>query len=423
MYQAIYKALKVVKNDKKSLISFLFASAIPQILNFLIFSKLSKGLIVETFATYNYLFYLINFGAVFIFFGQQDTVIRFFLTESKVIAFNRLFKVLSNIFVINLFFSLVLYYIFNSEISKVGDYKDFFKVYFLLFFVIFFICLDSINRQILIIENKAKEFILISLFSYVSYFFIINFAILEEINYIIYFSPGIPSVLFGIGTFLIFYKKIRFYFENLEIRKFSFFYLEMFNKTTIFSFLSIVSIYVANVIIIYILKSSGSSSLVAEFATFQQIFTIVLFVPNINQKLIMREISKINFEFDSIGVRNILKYNIKFVLIQTFFFSILVFIINKEFNFYPYVDDIGYLLIFINLIVHTFSLVPSSLWLIYNKLELGFYLNFIFIFIIFLFVSILIFFSVLTYHNLLFVYIIGYSILAYFTSLFKSKLL
>lgn len=423
MYKTLFKALEVIKNDKKTLISFLFASAIPQILNFLIFSKLSKGLNVETFATYNYLFYLMNLGAIFIFMGQQDTLIRFFLTESKVVSFNRLFKVLTNIFVINLFFSLVLYYIFNSEISKVDDYKDFFKVYFLLFFAIFFICLDSINRQILIIENKAKEFIVISLFSYIVYFFVIKFAILEEINYLIYFSPGIPAVLFGVGTFFIFCKKIIFYFAHLKIEKYSFFYVEMFNKTTIFSFFSILSIYVANVIIIYILKSSGSSALIAQFATFQQIFTIVLFVPNINQKLVMRDISRINFQLDSTAVLNILKYNIIFVLVQTIFFSIIVFIINKQFNFYPYVDDVGYLLIFINLIIHVFSLVPSSLWLIYNKLEFGFYLNFIFIFIIFLLISILVFCSQLTYHNLLFVYIIGYSILAYFTSLFKSKLL
>jgi hypothetical protein len=378
---------------------------------------ISVKLNLTNFNTYSHINNTINLSAVFILLGQQDLLSRSFLKDDIKLAAINYAKVIWNTVIINfLVASVVFYYLRNYFINITNGWA-------IIYILIFFLAIDGVNKILLIVKNKPWQFFFFNLSSYLIYYFLVQNALDNANLNWIFLSFCFPSIIFS-GLILIFNSKF-FYsmYSKFNISYLNFFYFSTINKTSIFSYSSLLLVYLSNFSFFAILKHFGEAITLAQFSSYNQLFTLLLFFPNLYQKYIFRKLGAFDISSESESIKKLIDEGLKFIIAISFLIFAIIFLSNYFFNFFPYIGTFYYILVFANLVLYLFSLAPSGLWLLSNNMNYSFILNLSFFITLLSGILILVLIEALNFTNILLIYFFAYLILFNKTKSFTWKIL
>ncbi len=401
----------------KLLLIFVISNSIPQLFNVFVYHLLSVKLDLMHFNLYNHFNYTINLSAVFILLGQQDLLSRSFLRDDLKVAASRYAKVLWNTLVINLIVTWIIFsYLRNDFINMSNSWLY-------IFLSIFTLAIDGVNKLLLIIKNKPWQFFLINIISYILYYFLVQNALNNKNLNFIFLSFSIPAFISSILILLINFNKIVKLSLIIDYNIFKPFYFSTINKISLFSFSSTLLVYFSSFSFFAILKYFGEARTLAQYSSYIQLFTILLFIPNLYQKFIFRQLGSYEIPNESKSIKKLITEGSRFIVIISLFIFAIIFIANMTLNFFPYLDKFYYILILANLILYLFSLAPSGLWLLSNKMNYSFILNLNFFITLISGILILVYIEALSFTNILLLYFLAYLLHLKKTKFYTWKIL
>jgi hypothetical protein len=403
--------------SNKSLLILVVANSLPQILNVFVFHLISVKLDLTNFNTYSHINYTVNLSAVFILFGQQDLLSRSFLKDDIKVAVTNYAKVICNTLIINLLVaSVVFLYLKNDFLSIKYGWLN-------IYLLIFFVAIDGVNKAVFIVKNKPLQFLLLNLSSYSLYYFLIQNAIDNSKLSWIFMSFCFPSIIFS-GLILIFnFNFLCNVYSKFNLINLKLFYFSTINKISIFSYSSLLLVYLSNFFLFAILEHFGEAITIAQFSSYNQLFTLLLFFPNLYQKYIFRKLGSFDISGESESIKKLIHEGLKFIVVVSVFIFVIIFLGDYFFNIFPYIGNFYYFLIFANLILYLFSLAPSGLWLLSNKMNYSFIVNLYFFIILILGILLLVFIDAVNFTSILLIYFFAYLMLFNKTKIYIWKIL
>lgn len=335
-----------------------------------------KLMTVAEYGELSYILTLITTLALFSLFGGGVAVNRSFSKERE----NKVFLVSNKIFQFNIIISLIISVIILMGILVFQ--KNIVQI-FLIFLIFLLMSFNSIIEGSLYGLGEYKKLAINSSLVFLSsiifsYFLILEFKAIGALVSVLLYR----FILFCFNSYTLFKKKVIQYVAYNNLFKDSI-VLDSFKNISLPAFFS--AILVAPVMIIllkFIKKLPNGVHEIAYFSWVNQIYTIAVFFPSVLTGFL---ISKMSSDIKSSHGKLIQysKYNFLFgILLASVFFVFKPFILGWAGSDYIEKSNIAYNIMLITICLYCLNAAFGSYWTSINKAYLGFYINFIWAFVV-----------------------------------------